>query len=36
MGWKEERVGRLHTERCPGDWYSGAVESDGVGDRGVG
>ena len=34
--WEGERVDRLHKERRPGIWHSEALESDGVGGRGVG
>ena len=35
-GWEGERVGRLRTERHPGVWHNGRLESDGVRGWGVG
>ena len=35
-GWEGERADRLRTERRPGVWHSGELESDNVGGRSVG
>ena len=34
-GWEGERVDILRTERHPGVWHSGGLESDGVKGSGV-